>query len=424
MSRAASGTRVRRSRLPVLVVVVGLLVVDAAACSSSSEPALGKDPLGTVLAATRRAGSGQIRGAVAVAGRSATGPVSGVWQGDLDGTGDVHVAFTRSSGDPVDAELRWIHGTFYYRRSVANLPAGDSLALFTRSSTALPWRKATLNGGVGDAVPAPFSPVALLRWLQQLHMPMSVHAHDRIGSRSETRLEATRPLFLGVWPGATVDLWIDGRNRVTDVRVRTSGGSLQYAVSDFGTAAHVTAPPASDISTADERPVVEPSGPFTTVRSGVSGRVHWSLRRAPGTQGTVCWRWDATPPLAQSHLGAGAARCLEPAPTHPVDPSDAVQFAVVGNGTSSYDALVALLPPKVKQLTLGFVGGATRALPVQSPLVWIGPTLPTKAYLGVTLEHGTLLGCGAGAITDVGDLHDPQLTTGVATAAWACLPAG
>jgi hypothetical protein len=105
-----------------------------------------------------------------------------------------------------------------------------------------------------------------------------------------------------------------------------------------------------------------------------------------------------------------------------------VQFAIAGDGGGSYDALVVLMPAGVKHLTFGFVGGKTQSLAPNRVLVWVGPSTPLPAYLGVTLADGTQLACGAGAVSAVGDLTDPALTgpldAGGAASVWGCLPAG
>ncbi len=303
------------------------------------------------------------------------------------------------------------------------MPADESVALFARPANARPWRKLVLTGQIIALLPSAFSPPALVKWIQARNVKVTTHAGETVGSVKTTRITTAAPVGIGLWLGATVDIWVDKAARVVRVRITAPDGGLQYDVHDYGTAVKVAAPPANQIATKSELATPEPNGPFATVKSGTTGAVTWNLQRAPGTQGTVCWRWQATPPLQQAHLAKpDSPLCTPPPPAQSTDPTDYVQFVVDGNGTGSYDALAVVLPPGVKNLTYGFVGGKTQSLTPSTLVVWVGPTTPGKAYLGVTLADGTHLDCGAGAVSGVGDLTDPKITADLGTAAWACLP--
>jgi hypothetical protein len=405
----------------------------AVSCSSGHDdrPTLGDDPLGAVAAAMRRAGSsGRISGTTAGPTAGPSGTVRGVWKGGITGEGDVNVGFVSRTGTQVPVELRWLAKQLYYKRAVTTVSAGDQLVLFTRDARFPPWRTALLTGrltsGIVEGIPSAFSPAALVSWLQKLRVGVTERDGARAGVPNTTRLTSKHGVFVGTWSQATVDLFVDQRHRVVEVRITSPTGGTTYRVSAYGTPVHVTAPPAAQISTKSEVPPIEPAGPFTTVASGTSAGVTWAVQRAPGTRETVCWRWQAQPPLTQAQLKTpDTPRCMAPVPDHPDDPSDTVQFVVDGTAQGPYDALAVLLPAGVKGLTLGFVGGKTQSLPVTEPVtVWVGPGDPTKAYLGVTLADGTHLDCGAGAVSEQGDLADPRLTEDVGTAAWGCIPPG
>jgi hypothetical protein len=348
------------------------------------------------------------------------GTVEGEWEGGLeDGAMDVRAVFARPRLQ-LPVTLRVVDGTFYFKRVAVALPRNDSLFVFTRDDSFKPWREATL-GSVIDGVPSAFSPLALLEWIERNNVELESDGTERIGDVDTTRLTTTRETLVGVWTGSTVDLWVDGDQRVVRVRVAGDGGGTQYDVTDFGTEVEIEAPAPGDISTETEQPVVEPSGPFEEVASGTSEGVTWTLLRAPGTYDTTCWRWQATPPLPQVGLpNPDAFRCVK-VPDSASDVSDEILFPVIGNGQGSYDALVALVPENTTAATMGFIGGTTQDVPVGAPFVWVGPPQPLKGYLGLTLDDGTRVDCGAGAITTPDDLTNDAFTGFATTAAWACL---
>jgi hypothetical protein len=198
---------------------------------------------------------------------------------------------------------------------------------------------------------------------------------------------------------------------------------MQYDVSDYGKTVTVSPPPKAQISDGNEVPPTEPDGPFETVSSGNDAGVTWELQKAKGTNGTTCWRWQASAPLPQVALAKpDGPRCVKNPPSDPADASELVQFVVMGNGLGSYDALAVVLPPDVASVTFGWVGGTTQKLRAADPFVWVGPNSPTKGYLGVTFADGSLMECGAGAIGSAEDLNDPKLTATASAAPWACFP--
>ena len=42
--------------------------------------------------------------------------------------------------------------------------------------------------------------------------------------------------------------------------------------------------------------------------------------------------------------------------------------------------------------------------------MWVGPSSPFPAYLGLTMADGTIVDCAPGAVTTPEDLTNPQLT--------------
>jgi hypothetical protein len=403
------------------LIALTLSALGAACSSSSGNGSLGKDPLGTAIAATEKAGSGRIKGTTQRAKVATTGTVDGTWSGDLKGEGATKVVFISQKARRVPTELRWTDGVLYINRAVVPVEAAESVAIFTRVAKFKPWRKLTLQGGVVNVVAAAFSPLAVLQRLQSVKQAPTVHRGEQVGSVKATRLTSSAPLLIGIWPAATVDVWVDGSNRVVRVRIANPDGGMQYDVTDYGTKVDVTAPPATEITGASELTKIQAIEAFRTAASGRNTGVTWALQRARGTQDTTCWRWQATPSLGQQLKQPAEGRCLRPIDAD-AGPDDQVQFLVYGNGFGTYDALAVQLPSGVKKLVLGFAGGKTQTIPVTNPLVWVGPSSPLPAYLGVTMNDGTAVDCGAGAVTTKDDLTNTEFTQAAATAAWACLP--
>jgi hypothetical protein len=404
--------------------VAGCVAIAAVACSGGDGSAakLSKtDPLATVATAMAAARSGHINGAIDSPAQPAGAPLSGEWQGDLRGQLQANATFVARDRTLLPTELRVVQNKMYFSRTVATLTAEPTLSLFTRTGKYKKWRSANL-GGIVNAIPSAFSPAALVQWLQQLHTTVKTSSGDKVAGQKTTRITTTRPLTVGIWTNSTVELDVDGEARVVAVKISSGSGGAHYDVTDFGVAVSVTPPPAAAIETRSELPAKEPAGPFATVKSGTNNGVQWALQRAPGTNGTQCWRWQATPPLPQAGLKRPSdPRCVTRVPSD-ADPEDTVTFVVDGNGTGAYNALAVALPAGAKDLTLGFVGGKTQPLPTSNNLaVWVGPAEQVPGYLGLTLADGTKLDCGAGAISVPADLNDPNATANAAGAPFGCL---
>lgn len=174
-------------------------------------------------------------------------------------------------------------------------------------------------------------------------------------------------------------------------------------------------------ATADA-PTYSPTGAYRTVRSGtteVDGRrVTWSLRRAPGSGGTTCWRFEAKP--AAKSAGANApkgARCSF-APAADADPVDRPWF-VQSNARSAPYGFVAFVAPKgTTKVRVGTEGGRFRTVTGSSPFVFVNGRDPL--WVDLTLPGGPRLACPAGVLIDRYDLRDPILTKPSIGAAWFC----
>src|SRR5262249_18284227 len=142
---------------------------------------------------------------------------------------------------------------------------------------------------------------------------------------SQRKLHATKKLpILGAWTQAQVDLWIDGKNRITRVQITSTQGGMSYEVKYGGSKPNVVKPPPGDIQP-HKSTTPKPTGAFVTVKSGNTDGVAWSLQRAPATNGYECWRWQATPPVKIVGTDAMGNTCIPPLdPTD--DPSYQAQF--------------------------------------------------------------------------------------------------
>ena len=349
------------------VVAATVAILLAASCSTSetslspdTSTAGSTDLVSALLQANLDAGSGRIGGTIDGADASNTGDLHGTWSGDQTGEGSVQAEFL-SDSTKVPVELRWLDNTLYIDRADMRLASDDKIAAFARRQDVLPWREVPMSSAIVTMIPAAFSPPALLQVMQQRQIGLVDKGVEQVGDSQLTHLAAERPMGIGIWGEANVDLWADEQNRVVRVEIANPAGGARYDVSDFGTPVDVQPPPADQISNVSEEVQTQPDGELTVETSGNTNGVSWSLEKAPGTNDTTCWRWTATPPLAQDLQDP--ARCLKAiAPDADVD--GRVQFLVFGNGQGPYTALAVALPDGVKELELGYVGGKTETVPV------------------------------------------------------------
>ena len=184
----------------------------------------------------------------------------------------------------------------------------------------------------------------------------------------------------------------------------------------------VVAPAPSGASGATPTTTFTPTGAYRTVRSGtteVDGRrVTWKLRRAPGSGGTTCWRFEAKPAAkAAGANGPDGARCMFPTAAD-ADPVDVPMF-VQSNARSAPYGFVAVTAPKgTTKVRVGTEGGRFRTVSGSSPFVFVSARDPL--WVDLTLPGGTRLACPAGVLIDRADLRDPILTRPSVGAAWFC----
>jgi hypothetical protein len=419
--RTLTRSRVR-SVAPALVLTIA---VACAACSGSSgSPTLSANPIVDAAKATLKAGSANITGQI-VDAKGGHVALSGSWSGDLSATGQgvVKTTVTVPGEQPAPVEIRWAKAFAYFDRvpvSPATQASAGILALFTRPAADKPWSKVTTQTVVTFGLLRAFDPPTLLAGIETSESKKL--GQEKINGQDTTHYRTTKPsALMGWWTAATVDVWLDHQNRLVRTTISSPSGGLTYDVSNYGTKVNVQPPAASEIAITSSANTVQLAGPYSVAASGTTNGVAWRLMRANATDGKVCWRWDATPPIKQVVQDrADGARCVTPAGPGS-DPEDTVQFVIDADGTGSYDALGVVLPAGVKSATLGFVGGKTQPVATTSPLVWVGPASPTPGYLGVVLADGTKLDCGAGSIGSVTDLRDDTATAHAASAPWSCL---
>lgn len=419
----AAGTR--RRAVGIASIVAILLIVQGCSGGSSSRPTLTKSPaqkeLDAAWAATK-ATSARYRGDVSVTGK-ARSPIDGVFDADFaHGSGQATTTLSFANAPHAGVSMRWKDGTAYVARA-AGTPSTQA-SIFVRNASEKPWLRVDVANAYLKLVMSPFSPPDLLAQLRG-HAGNFKLETAKLGGQPVTHLHSTGSLpLIGMWSGATADLWTDSRHRLVQASVVTpDGGGFRYSLSSFGTSVTVALPPASEIATSSSPEAPQLAEQYATVSQGTTNGVAWQLQRAKSSDGRECWRWVATPGLTQVVQDRpDGARCVVPASADD-DPALATQFVVDANGRGTYDALAVVLPPNVASAQLGFIGGKLESLAVTSPLVWVGSLTPAAAYLGLTLTDGTKLGCGAGAVSspdDLGDL-DASDATQLHNAPWACV---
>ena len=363
-------------------------------------------------------------GELRLAGGTST-PVNGSWSGDLRTGAGVTTSSVRSAGGTrLDVELRWTAGNAYVRRTVLESGSDQGeLALLVRRASEKPWARLPLDGGYAEFFMQAFDPPALLDRLRKHAGTFRIDTSARLRGAPVTHLRSTASVpLIGLWTGSTVDLYLDKNDRLVRLEVEAPDGGMSYDLTEYGKSVSVAAPPVSEITTAEEERAIELTGEYEKVRSGRFDGLSWELQRAPADDGRECWRWKATPPIAPIAADRpDGARCVVVADD--AEPEDRVQFVVMSDGSTSYRALAALFPPNVRSLELGFIGGRIENVEVSTPFVWVGATTPMPAFLGVTLDDGSTIACGAGSVQQAEDLESVA-TSGLeqlAKSPWACL---
>jgi hypothetical protein len=411
--RRSSSFSARRALAAALVLSV------AAACSGSGgggSPAA-REPdhtLASLLTVARAEAGGSSSGTVSDAAGT-VGHLTGAWRGAGAERGFARFAFRAEGAGSGTAEVRWIGPGVYVSRvplAGGDRPAGLAGILF-RPADEAPW----LQTGSMPWLVAPLAPARLLDLLSRQRAEVT-RAPASGGAAYSYRAQA--PL-LGPWRAARVTIWADGRDRVVRVRIASVEGGADYRVRRGGTLPRIVVPPAGEIYRPGGNPRPEAAGPYEEVAAGTSGGVAWRLLRAPGTEGTACWRWDADPAAQVLYAGADGGRCYR-APTAADDIADQVVFGALAARGAPYGFLAAALPEPARGATIGFAGGHTEPLAplAGSPyLVWVGDRSSLPAYLSITLAGGTVVECGAGSVLGPDDLSDVKPSE-VADGSWTC----
>jgi hypothetical protein len=418
-----------------LIIFVALLAT-AVACSSGSRPSLqGGSGVPTVTAvrdATAAAGPVRYEGTLVRDGRS--GALTGV-SGAQPRQGEVTVpVFT---GDAVEsATIRWLDDWVYIERiPVQTRSATAVAALFERDPSDRPWARYGLNTIVGAALAA-FDPLRLLDNLVTAEAGLESDGEEDIAGVRTTRYRVTASG--GASSSSTAELWIDADLRLRRVRAETPAfGTTDYTVTELGAALSVEVPAAELLAdqTADPRALstVKPAGPYEPVRAGTTEGVRWTLLRAPGTNGGVCWRFEAEPPLTQVSEAFApfpdGGRCVgTPTVSSELDLDERIAVVVDADGLkTTYDAVVLALPADVASVEMAGPGGVLTPVEIDratGTVVWVSPLERPGLLAVVHGEGGQTAICAPGPITEVDDLLtlDEQEIANLQTQIWSCLP--
>jgi hypothetical protein len=411
-----------RARAAVAAFAIPLFVSACSGGGGGGPTPNASHTIQSVATATRAAGSGKATGTASTG--TAQGPVESVWVAPKDPKADDngHATFAVFlGGKPAgNTEFIWIGNVLWIGRVVRPAPSTKLTGLETVLLRApadpkfSPYSMTYLN-----SFAAAFSPARLAQTLASLSNNVSSRPGNTVGTNT-TEYYTVKPLqYFGPWAQVSVSLWADSSDRVVRVRLSSPSGVLNYTVTGYTSQPDVAPPPKSQSVTPTTLPPPKPSGAFAVAASGQTGRVNWSLMRAPGTRGTECWRWAATPSATIVNANADGTRCY--LAQQPGDSaSDATAFVVQTKAPGPYAALAVRLPEAPTKATLGFAGGKMQALtPNGKILVWVGPGAPLPAYLGLTFANGSKVDCFAGTLISVDDL-DTTTDGDVANTTWSC----
>jgi hypothetical protein len=397
-----------------------------ASCSSGSHVAQAHN-IKDVATATRAAGAGSASGTIRGTGAT-TAPLAARWVASKDGVqaddGDATFGYVAGSKNLGNVELRWIGPVLYIGRT-AQPPSGVKLGGFQRllfraptDAEFAPWSMQYLG-----LIPSAFSPARLAAAMAAPAAKVASRPGPRIGGTSTTEYYTLQPLFdVGPWPQASVSLFADPKGRVLRVHITSPTGGTDYDVQRYTSQPAVEPPDKGQLVTPTTQPSPVAAGSYAAVASGNTNGITWTLLRAPGTRGTDCWKWQATPPVKVLDAGSGGGRCyLTPQPGDAAD--DATVFAVRSVPGGRYSALAVQFPKEAATATVGLAGGKLEQLqPSGRYLVRVGPSSPLPAYLAVTFADGSKIECGAGNVLSVDDLRTTS-DSDVRLGDWACFPA-
>jgi hypothetical protein len=409
-----------RTRALAAATLAATLAVAGCSSDSGSEaaPPGAHSVLGDAATAMRKA-EGTARGTIVLTtGRSR---FTTRWQGDFaDGRGAVTGHLPGTGAPELDA--RWSGGTIYVRRTTSLAQYGNSpLGQLTtvRPDTAI-WTTVPANNLVARVF-APLSPPDLVAALATAGTQSVSDGPrvDGVATRKVTVKDHTT-LLLNWVAAKNAEVLLDGKDRARRITVTFGREHVRLDVRYSGTAPEVRIPARDELQTKTPPPP-EPTGPFLTVRTGTDAGVAWTLQKAPSRNGSDCWRWSSTPPLAVVQPNyLTDTRCLAGMDASD-DPADQVDFLLWTDGTqAAAAAVVARFPATITQATLGFAGGRTTTVPVSDGLLaWVGPSAEPLVYVGLA-TGGTTIDCGVGAVSGPQDLTNDGLVGDPFHSAWSC----
>jgi hypothetical protein len=400
------------------------ILVFAAGCSGGGSQKGLSHTIQSVATATRAAGAGSAHGTVRGTG-AASAPLESSWVepsvANAQDNGRATFGMFFGAKSPGTVELRWIGNALFIGRVVRPSSVGR-LVGFQSLLVRAPGDREFIPTSMTyiAAVPGAFSPARLAAWMSGVSTQVKSRPGDAVGGTPTTEYYLTKPLpVLGPWTNVSVSVWADSHDRVLKAHLSSSGGGADYTVDGYTSQAQVSPPPQSQTVTPTTLPPPHATGAYAVAASGKTGAVSWSVMRAPGTRDTECWKWVATPAAKILNATADGSRCYlaqQPGDSQ----ADATAFVVRTAPGGAYSALAVRLPDAPTKATLGFAGG--RMLPLQptgKTLVWVGPSSPLPAYLGLTFTNGKKIQCFAGTLIDVEDLKTTS-DSQVADGEWSC----
>ncbi len=200
--------------------------------------------------------------------------------GELDGMaaadpaqGDVMVPVQTAAGVQ-QGELKWVDGDLYIQRVEGTPAAGatGTIGVFLRAATDRPWVRLPTQG-IGQSLLSPYDPFSLL---DQLTASVEVQpdGSESVDGRHLDRYVVDAAEGAALVPGIRrAELLTDKDHRL--VVVRLSGDqTIEYTMSDYGTAVSVAAPPDDQIAVAaPQNRGEDPTGDYVRVAGGHHGRL-------------------------------------------------------------------------------------------------------------------------------------------------------
>ena len=375
-----------RTRVVTAAALTTMLALAGCSSDSGSSAAPGKPSLLTKAITAMSHAEGTAHGTVVFTNGHST--YDSRWQGTFAaGRGTTSGRLPGPGTPPLEA--RWAGGNVYVKRTKAAAGYGQSpLGQLTATKPDTPIWTTVPASQIASRVLSPLSPADLVLALgtDGTQAESDGPEVDGVATRKITVTQNVGLVFNWVGP-KTAEVLLDGQDRARRITVTYGDQHVRVDVTYTKRTPDVQIPSPEQLAAKTPK-APGPTGPFLAVRSGNDGGVAWTLQKAPGNNGTDCWRWSSTPPLdvvAPNYLTD--TRCLAPmtADGPDVDPADQVDFLLWTDGTKSATAaVVARFPADITQATLGFVGGRTETVPVTDGLLtWVGPSAETLGYVGL-----------------------------------------